>query len=257
MKKIAYLLPPTQRTISRFLNLSDWVKWSTKMLEVYHSLKAHEREVFSFIPANASLIDELSQVTTCISKIEYICKHKGFSKETVCECQKEIEKHQAILNAEVFKVIASDSTLLKGVLGVRVKHRKPILRVMSSSGSYYMDETGEKIPVSTSYAAKVLVATGFFSEEFASEKLLPFVLFLEENPFWKAQITQIHVEKSGDLLLTPLVGNHLIELGSLDNFQKKLRNMKTFYEQILARNNWEKYEKISLKYKNQIVAKKR
>lgn len=93
MKKIAYLLPPTQRTISRFLNLSDWVKWSTKMLEVYHSLKAHEREVFSFIPANASLIDELSQVTTCISKIEYICKHKGFSKETVCECQKEIEKH--------------------------------------------------------------------------------------------------------------------------------------------------------------------
>lgn len=171
--------------------------------------------------------------------------------------EKEIEKHQAILNAEVFKVIASDSTLLKGVLGVRVKHRKPILRVMSSSGSYYMDETGEKIPVSTSYAAKVLVATGFFSEEFAGEKLLPFVLFLEENPFWKAQITQIHVEKSGDLLLTPLVGNHLIELGSLDNFQEKLRNMKTFYEQILARNNWEKYEKISLKYKNQIVAKKR
>ncbi len=93
MKKIAYLLPPTQRTISRFLNLSDWVKWSSKMLEVYHSLKAHEREVFSFVPANASLIDELSQVTTCISKIEYICKHKGFSKETVCECRKEIEKH--------------------------------------------------------------------------------------------------------------------------------------------------------------------
>jgi|LSQX01.1.fsa_nt_gb cell division protein FtsQ len=171
--------------------------------------------------------------------------------------EKEIEKHQAILNAEVYKMVASDSTSFKGVLGVRVKHREPVLRIMSSGGSYYMDETGEKIPVSTSYAAKVMVATGFFSEEFAKEELLPFVLFLEENPFWKAQITQIHVEQSGDLLLTPLVGNHQIELGSLDNFQDKLRNMKTFYEQILARNNWEKYEKISLKYKNQIVAKKR
>ncbi len=171
--------------------------------------------------------------------------------------EKEIEKHQAILNAEVYKMVASDSTSFKGVLGVRVKHREPVLRIMSSGGSYYMDETGEKIPVSTSYAAKVMVATGFFPEEFAKEELLPFVLFLEENPFWKAQITQIHVEQSGDLLLTPLVGNHQIELGSLDNFQDKLRNMKTFYEQILARNNWEKYEKISLKYKNQIVAKKR
>ncbi len=93
MKKVAYLLPPTQRTISRFLNLSSWVKWSSKMLEVYHSLSADERKVFSYIPANASLIDELSQVMPCTSRIEHICKHKGLSKETVSECQKEIEKH--------------------------------------------------------------------------------------------------------------------------------------------------------------------
>ena len=93
MKKIAYLLPPTQRTISRFLNLSDWVKWSSKILEVYHSLSADEKKVFSYIPSNASLIDELSQVMTCINNIEHICKHKGLSKKTVHECREEIEKH--------------------------------------------------------------------------------------------------------------------------------------------------------------------
>ena len=93
MKKIAYLLPPTQRTISRFLNLSDWVKWSSKMLEVYHSLSAEEKKVFSYIPSNASLIDELSQVMTCINNIEHICKHKGLSKKTAHECREEIEKY--------------------------------------------------------------------------------------------------------------------------------------------------------------------
>ena len=71
MKKTAYLLPPNQRTIARFMNLSGWVKWSSKMLEIYHSLSADERDAFSYIPSNASLIDELSQVMVCISRIEY------------------------------------------------------------------------------------------------------------------------------------------------------------------------------------------
>lgn len=171
--------------------------------------------------------------------------------------EKEVEKHQAILKAEVFKIVAKDSSSYKGILGVRVKHREPAVRVMSSSGTYYLDKTGEQIPVSTNYTARVLVATGYFSEEFAREKLLPFVLYLEENPFWQAQIEQVHVDQNGDVLLTPLVGDHIIELGSMENYQEKLRNMKAFYEQVLARNNWDKYEKISLKYKNQVIAKKR
>ena len=92
MKEIAYLLPPTQRTISRFMNLSSWVKWSSKMLDIYHTLKKGEKEVFSFIPANASLIDELSEVVKCMENIESICKNKGFSKTTVLECQNVIHK---------------------------------------------------------------------------------------------------------------------------------------------------------------------
>ncbi|MDA3853078.1 MAG: hypothetical protein PF444_02390 [Bacteroidales bacterium] len=87
MTKVAYLLPPTQRTIARFINLSGWVKWSSKMLSIYHSLSTKEKEAFSFIPANASLIDELLDVIKCIEEIEYICKQKGLSKKSVHECQ--------------------------------------------------------------------------------------------------------------------------------------------------------------------------
>ena len=51
MTKIAYLLPPNQRTIARFMNLSGWVRWASKMLGVYHKLSADEQKAFSFIPA--------------------------------------------------------------------------------------------------------------------------------------------------------------------------------------------------------------
>lgn len=93
MKKIAYLLPPTQRTVARFMNLSEWVKWSSKMLYSYHTLSAGERAIFSFVPQNASLIDELSEVVKCVTEIEHLCKYRGLSKETVKECKQKISLH--------------------------------------------------------------------------------------------------------------------------------------------------------------------
>lgn len=169
----------------------------------------------------------------------------------------EIEKHEAILNAEVVEKIARDSTSYKGVLIVHVEHRKPVTRVMSSSGSYYLDKYGGKIPVSSNYSANVLVATGYFDEEYARNELLPFVLFLEEDEFWKAQIEQVHIEQNKNVILTPLIGDHTIELGKLNGYPDKLKKMKVFYEQVLAKNNWDRYKSVNLSYNNQVIAKKR
>ncbi|MDD2475942.1 MAG: hypothetical protein PHI32_08540 [Dysgonamonadaceae bacterium] len=93
MTKIAYLLPPNQRTIARFMNLSAWVRWSSKMLGVYHTLSADEQKAFSFIPANASLIDEFLEAIKCVESVGHTCKHEGLSEETVLKCKKEIQKY--------------------------------------------------------------------------------------------------------------------------------------------------------------------
>jgi cell division protein FtsQ len=171
--------------------------------------------------------------------------------------EKAIEKHDAIINAEVYKVMVKDTGSFRGVLTVKVKHREPVVRVMSNIGNYYLDEFGGKIPTSLNYSANVLAATGFITEEFAKKELLPFVLYVENDDFWRAQIEQIHVENNGDVLLTPLFGEHIIEFGELDDYQNKLQKMKAFYKQVLAQNNWNKYKTISLKYNNQVIAKKR
>ena len=171
--------------------------------------------------------------------------------------EKEVEKHKAILKAEVYKVTTRDSNAYSGILGVKVMHRIPVVRIMSSSGSYFLDKNSEKVPLSVNYTANVLVITGYFTEEFAREELLPFVLYIDRNPFWKALIQQLYVEKNGDIFLTPLIGDNKIELGSLENYQEKLVNLKAFYDQVLANNNWNKYETVSLKYKDQVIAKKR
>jgi len=168
-----------------------------------------------------------------------------------------VEKHQAVLNAEVYKVIEKDSSSFKGIVAVKVKHREPVVRIISESASYYLDEFGDIIPISPNYTANVLATTGYFSEKFAIEQLLPFVLYIEKNDFWQAQIEQIHIEKNGEVILIPLVGEHIIEFGKLEDYQKKLKKMKAFYEQIVAKNNWNKYKQVSLKYNNQVIAKRR
>lgn len=170
--------------------------------------------------------------------------------------ESEVEKIQAIREAEVYKIIVKDTASFKGVLVVKVKHREPVVRIISDNGSYFLDKEGNKIPVSSNYTANVLVVTGSLSEKYAAEEMLPFVQYIQHNDFWNAQIEQIHVEKDGDVLLSPLVGDQIIELGSLSDYESKLRRMKAFYEQVLVKNNWDKYKLISLKYSNQVIAKK-
>ncbi len=183
---------------------------------------------------------------------------KKFEQINAEQIEKAVEKHDAVLKADVYKVVTTtDSSTYKGVLAVKVKHREPVVRIIAGAESHYLDRFGGKIPVSIDYAANVLVASGAIDDEFANEQLLPCVLYIQNDDFWKAQIQQIYVEKSGDVILTPLVGDHFIELGKLDSYQEKFQNMKAFYKQVLANNNWNKYESISLKFKNQVIAKRK
>ena len=112
MTKVAYLLPPTQRTVARFINLSCWVKWSSKMLNIYNHLSSEEKEVFSFIPHNASLIEELTEIMTCVGNIEEIFKHQGLSKKTINQCQLQVRRILMSGNERMIKFACSIRSFL-------------------------------------------------------------------------------------------------------------------------------------------------
>ncbi|MCQ2082864.1 MAG: hypothetical protein MJZ11_14555, partial [Lachnospiraceae bacterium] len=77
MKEIAYLQSPSIRSKARFMNLSESVDWADTMLQIFHNLSEHEREVFSFIPAYASFIEEMKDIVSCIHFIEAEMKYNG------------------------------------------------------------------------------------------------------------------------------------------------------------------------------------
>ena len=152
-------------------------------------------------------------------------------------------------------IIASAKVVqsISGRITITITQKMPILRVYSAGGSYYVDNTGQTMPSTLGQAIYVPVASGNIEKAYAVSELYKFALFLQNNTFWNDQITQIYVRSVNDVEIVPLVGNHRILLGSLDDFEKKLAKLRLFYDQVIPVMGWDKYNIINLKYRNQIV----
>lgn len=87
MQEVAFIQPPSQRSIARFINMSKWIEWASRMQYVYHTLQDDIKCIYGFIPQNASLVDELSEVMSCINRIEKDIKNNGISHESAARCR--------------------------------------------------------------------------------------------------------------------------------------------------------------------------
>ncbi len=143
-----------------------------------------------------------------------------------------------------------------GILCVDITQRSPILKVMGSSGDYYIDEEAKIIPTSSNFTVYLPIATGYIDSTFAKTSLHDLALYLKKNEFWNAQIEQIDVLPNKDVVLIPRVGDHQVLLGNLDGFEQKLDQLKTFYKEGLNETGWNKYTEINLKFDKQIICKK-
>lgn len=140
-----------------------------------------------------------------------------------------------------------------GRLCIKVIPQQPILHVISAKGEdYYLSSTGLTMPTA-SFNVELCVATGNISKKFASEHLLDLARYIHGDLFWSEQIEQIHVVSPEEIELYPRVGQHVIELGSTEDFYDKLSRLRTFYREGLQRVGWNKYKKISLAYDGQVV----
>lgn len=165
--------------------------------------------------------------------------------------EKKLNEHPLIEEAECYKTPG-------GSLRVEVTQRLPVLRIISNKGdNYYIDNKGKIMPIESNCVAHLAVVTGDVDKTFAQKALYPFGMFLKKNKFWNSQIEQINVTSDQEIELVPRVGEHIIFLGKVDNFEVKLAKLKIFYEKALNQVGWNKYGRISLEFNNQIICTKK
>ncbi len=165
------------------------------------------------------------------------------------------EIKNALLNTSVIKQ-ADCYVTPAGDLNIDIWQREPVFRVIATP-DYYVDAEGKIMDVSSDFVVYVPVVTGAVSQKMVTGDLLQFILFLQKNDFWNAQIEQIDVTPAKEIILIPRVGDHEIELGTLDNYESKLKKLEIFYLNGLNKIGWGDYKTISLKYKDQVVCTKK
>jgi hypothetical protein len=85
MRPVAWLLPPKQRVIARFMNLTPCMQWARNMLDNFHKLSKEERRVFKFLTKHRVLINELNGMLDVFNHISKLLKENGLSHKTVKE----------------------------------------------------------------------------------------------------------------------------------------------------------------------------
>lgn len=173
-----------------------------------------------------------------------------------------LERHPLVRNADAY-VDAEE------LLHVHIDQRQPLLRIISNIGqNYYLDEQGVRMPLSEQYTARVLVATGeimAWSNDYQERKkhqlkdLYDLAHLLKSDEFLDALIEQVHLDKNGEIILAPKVGDQVIYLGTYDKEKtpQRLARLKVFYRKGLPYEGWQKYKSFDLRYARQVVCTKR
>jgi hypothetical protein len=104
MRPTSYLLPPVQRSIARFMNLSDIIKWSKQIIKIFPQLNETEKQVFNFVKINRNMINELNIVFRTVNNILTILKIKGLSKNTISACTAMLQTDMNVKDKGAVKV---------------------------------------------------------------------------------------------------------------------------------------------------------
>lgn len=174
---------------------------------------------------------------------------KNMPKETLAlnVLERALNSNPMIKTAEVYVTV-------NGTLTAKIEQKRPIARV-STNASYYIDDEGFYMPLSSNYSARVPIVTGHV-EKNNLENVYAVARKVEQDDFLKKNVIEIHQDVNKVIYLRLRQCHFLVQLGSVDFLDKKINNLKAFYQKSLKENTLNNYSKVNLQFDNQVVCTK-
>ncbi len=261
-----------------WLKIIGWITFLTVVIYLLVKVKNVQKEtiieapeiVISVKGENAFLTkDELLDRLERKGLIYHNQKYKELNPNAI---EQFINEMNEVRNSKIY-------TNIGGTWKIEIELRKPIARVINKFGeNYYIDEEGNKMPLSDLHTAHVLIVTGEIPDRLSGENFseiinndtlksirkLDDIYFISNyvcnDQLFHSLIGQVHRRGNGDFVLIPKVGGQKIVFGSAlskTEVEEKFKKLKVFYKEAIPYEGWNKYDEFILKYANQIVCKKK
>ncbi|MFD2202295.1 cell division protein FtsQ/DivIB [Shivajiella indica] len=212
-------------------------------------------EVYVKAVSDVYFVDEKEILGTLQTEFPLLKQGLSLSEINLNRIEKKVESHPFVKNAEVY----GDQ---KGNVRVEIEQHVPIARITRPrAADGYISSEGLILPTSNKYTSRVLILYGGYAEALletkdlnkSNPKLLELIRHIQEDPFWKAQITELEIGRKNDIKMHQQVGKQVIEFGDASEIEEKFKKINLFYDEILPSKGWNTYSRINVKYKGQIV----
>jgi cell division protein FtsQ len=164
------------------------------------------------------------------------------------ELESALNSNPMIKQAQVFMSV-------DGLITAEIEQKKPIARV-STNASYYIDETGSFMPLSTNYTARVPLITGFIEKNDLAN-VYAVAATIQSDDFLMKHVVVIHQNQDKTIDLKFRSHDFNIHLGTLKLLDKKINNLKAFYMKAMKDKTLDNYKLVNLKFDKQVICTKK
>ena len=159
-----------------------------------------------------------------------------------------LNENPIIKNAEVYMSV-------NGKLTARIEQKNPIARV-NTNASFYIDDRGSYMPLSSNYSARVPLVTGRI-EKNKLDNVFKVARKVYDDQILSKYVTEIHQNDNKTIFLKLRQNSFKVYLGEVDRLDKKFSNLKAFYQKALKDKTLNTYSIVNLQFDNQVVCTKK
>jgi len=197
------------------------------------------------IQPNSSFYISTDSIKNSIKRYIYSTK----DSISITKIEDELDKNTFVEKSQVYAMVGNK-------LFVNVKQKEPVARIITNDSIFYLDKNSNFMSLSKLHSADVPIIFGF--NQFSDlDYLTKISLMIRDDKFLNQNITQIIINDNQEINLKLSGLNTFIELGHNNKLEKKIQNLKAFYNRAVRKNDIEKYKEINLQFENQVVAVKK
>lgn len=164
------------------------------------------------------------------------------------ELESALNSNPMIKQAQVFMSV-------DGLITAEIEQKKPIARV-STNASYYIDERGSFMPLSTNYTARVPLVTGYIEKNDLAN-VHAIATKIQSDEFLMTHVVEIHQNQNKTIDLKFRSHDFKVHLGTLKLLDKKINNLKAFYKKAMKDDALDAYSLVNLKFDKQVICTKK